>query len=60
VRVGGDEEQAGEREGGEEGEEAGVPELVGIEASAVAVRRLRVRAAMSPTAARTPKVGSRR
>ena len=32
VRIGGDEEEAGEREGGEEGEEAGVPELVGVEA----------------------------
>ena len=33
VRIGGDEKETGEREGGEEGEEAGVPELVGVEAN---------------------------
>ena len=60
MEVGDDEQEAGEDEGGEEGEEAGVPELVGVEADRVAVRRLRARAAMRPTAARTPKVGRMR
>jgi hypothetical protein len=32
VQVGGDQKQAGEHEGGKEGEEAGVPELIRVEA----------------------------
>ena len=32
MKIGGDEEDAGESESGEEGEEAGVPQFVGVEA----------------------------
>ena len=52
-----DQQQPGEDEGGEEAKSPAFQSLSGLRPTRAAVRRLRTRAAMRPTAARTPKVG---